>query len=455
MCICSREMIKLIRIKKLPEHRQMKIIALKCSIFILLLFSTAAQAQSLKSADTIRIDIKTAEQRFIQQNLSILAAKYDVDIAKTNILQARLWYNPNITYSQTLYNYATNRWFDISNTPDKNGNPGNGDVNIQLQQLISYAGRHTDLVRLNKIDAQRAQYTFEEVVRALKLELYNDFSTLFGDQQKVKLYDNQISALNNLIKSTEEQLKLGVSSKNDLTRLEAERQDDRNQLLNSQSELQDAETDLKILLHYPIGAYLVVENGLPNSNFETPPLATVLNTANQNRGDLKLSQKSVEYEQQNLKLQRALAVPDLNIGGMYDRAGGAGYNYTGISLSSDIPIFNRNQGSVLAAKYQIRKALLSDSLQMNTVQSEVEGAYMKLQKYKIQYDAVDKNYSKDLEDMVSNAISNYNKKLISLLEFLDQMRAYTSAKSGIIDMNTNYFNAIENLNYQVGADIIK
>jgi cobalt-zinc-cadmium efflux system outer membrane protein len=447
--------------KKLAKKKKLTDILMNANIlicsFLLVAFRqfNASGQNSQYRVDTIRIDVKSAEQRFVQQNLSILAAKYDVDIAKSSIMQARLWYNPNITYSQTLYNYGTHKFLDATNAPDANGNPGNGDVSIQIQQLITYAGRHTNLVKLNKIDAERAQYIFEEVVRALKLELYNGFSTLSGDQKKLTLYNNQIAALDNLIKSLQEQVKLGVSSKNDLIRLQAERQDDRNQLLIVQSELQDAETDLKILLHYPVGTYLMAENELPKTNVELPAMAMALNIASQNRGDLKLAHKSVDYEVQNLKLQRSLAVPDLSIGAVYDRAGGAGYNYTGISLSSDIPIFNRNQGLILASKYQLSKAQISDSIQTYTVQNQVEGSYTKLLRYKTQYDALDKNYQEDLANLVNGAITNYNKKLISLLEFLDQMRAYTSAKTGLIDMDTNYFNAIQNLNYQVGTDIIK
>jgi len=415
------------------------------------LLFVASIAWGQAKTDTVKLDIKAAEDRFVHQNMAILAAKYDVEIAKTNILQAQLWYNPNLTYGQTLYNYSTHKLFDVSN--NDNGT-GNGELYLQLQQLISYAGRHTNLVKLNKIDADRAQYVFEEVVRSLKLELYNDFGTLYADQRKAALFASQIKALNNLIQSTEEQLKLGVSSKNDLVRLKAERQDDQSQLLQVQSELLDAETDVKTLLHYPIGTFVVTESDLPKMSQELPPLVNLLNTA-QNRGDLKLANKTVDYESQNLKLQKSLAVPDLNIGAEYDRAAGAGYNYTGISLSSDIPVFNRNQGAVLAAKYSIEKAKLNDSLQYFTVRNQVEGAYAKLLQNKMAFESLDKGYEADLEELATNAVNNYNKKLISLLEFLDQIRSYTSAKAAFIEMNANYFNAIQNLNYQVGSDTIK
>ena len=418
------------------------------AVCLFLSFKTYAQT-SLAASDTVVITIQDAEQRFITQDLAIIAARYDIDIAKTNVMQSKLWYNPNVTYSQTFYNNETKKFFDT------NPHTTNGEWNVQIQQMISYAGRHVNQVKLDKIDVERAQYTFEEVVRALKLQMYKDFSSVNGDQQKATLYKRQIVSLDTLIASTKKQLSLGVSSKNDLVRLQAEELNDKNQLLATESDLQDNETDLKILLHYPLKSYLKTQNNNVSDITSLPALADVLNTANQSRGDLKYTHKTIDYQVQNLRLQRSLSVPDLSIGLDYDKAGSAGYDYSGISISSDIPFFNRNQGQVAAAKFQISKAQVSDTLQSTTVEEEVSGAYFKLFKYREQFDATDKSYAGDLDQLEKSAVDNYGKKLISLLDFLDQMRTYTSAKSDLIDLNTNYFNARQNLNYQVGTTIIK
>ncbi len=450
MCTDNRQIHEQSRANVVKIDKKLKFILHISSLVFVLLFAFKSNAQtSLAPSDTVTITLQDAEQRFISQDLAIIAAKYDVDIAKTNVLQSKLWYNPNVTYSQTFYNNGTKKFFDT------NPESSNGEWSVQLQQMISYAGRHVNQVRLDKLDVERAQFTFEEVVRALKLQMYNDFSTVNGDQQKASLFKRQIVSLDTLIASTKKQLTLGVSSKNDLVRLQAEELNDKNQLLTTESELQDNETDLKILLHYPLKSYLKTKNNEALDQTQLPALADVINTANQNRGDLKYSHKTIDYQVQNLKLQRSLGVPDLSIGLDYDKAGGAGYNYSGIGISSDIPFFNRNQGQIAAAKYEISKAQVNDTLQATTVENEVEGAYFKLFKYKQQYDATDKNYASDLDQLETNAVNNYEKKLISLLDFLDQMRTYTSAKSDVIDLKTNYFNARQNLNYQVGTTIIK
>ncbi|WP_228005199.1 TolC family protein [Leptospira borgpetersenii] len=54
----------------------------------------------------------------------------------------------------------------------------------------------------------------------------------------------------------------------------------------------------------------------------------------------------IKAEQTNLALQRSLAIPDLTLGGSWDRAGNYINNYYGFTVSISIPTFDRNQGNI-------------------------------------------------------------------------------------------------------------
>ena len=96
-----------------------------------------------------------------------------------------------------------------------------------------------------------------------------------------------------------------------------------------------------------------------------------------------------------------------------------------------------------------------DTLKINSVHNEVASAYASLVKIKSELDAMDPKYNSDLEDLVDYALKNYNKRYISLLEFLDQLRSYANARIGLIDLNTNYFKAIQYMNYTTGTTLVK
>ena len=60
----------------------------------------------------------------------------------------------------------------------------------------------------------------------------------------------------------------------------------------------------------------------------------------------------------------------------------------------------------------------------------------------------------DLETLNQEMLNNFEKKNISLIEFLDYYDAY---KENAVQLNTllyNRINAFENLNFSVGKDII-
>ena len=85
----------------------------------------------------------------------------------------------------------------------------------------------------------------------------------------------------------------------------------------------------------------------------------------------------------------------------------------------------------------------------------MEASYVKLVNNKQQLDKLPSDYPDELESLIASAIKNYNKRYISILEFLDLVRTYTSAKLSLIDLNSNYFNTIQNLNYYIGTQLIK
>src|ERR1041384_2420633 len=118
------------------------------------LISFASETQEMKQ-DSIIITLADAEKRFVEQSLSLIAAHYDVTAANEQVLDAKLWYNPQLTYSQTLYDPETKKYFDNSPT---------GQYDVQLSQLFSIAGRHTNTVKLAKLNAQKGEWQFKDVV---------------------------------------------------------------------------------------------------------------------------------------------------------------------------------------------------------------------------------------------------------------------------------------------------
>ena len=419
-------------------------------VFFLMLISVsyfnsfAANAQELKQ-DSITITLPEAEKRFVEQSLSVIAAHYDVTVANEGVLDAKLWYNPQLTYSQGLYDPQTKKYFDNSAT---------GQFDVQLSQLFSIAGRHTNTVKLAKLNAQKSELQFKDVVRSLKLELYKDYETIYADEQKVKLYEYETDHLNKLLEGEKQQLQLGAVSQNEVIRLTAEIQQLTNSSVQNYNELLDAQHDLKTLLNYNEKVFLVAAP-VADVAGQLPSMDAVITTAEQNRPDYLLSKTEVEYEKQNIRLQRSLGVPDMNLTVEHDQASSYVRDYNGIGISFPLPVFNRNQHQVRIAKAQYNKAIAEDSIQTYSLHNEVGQAYASYININKRFGSVSGDFSNQLDQLNQNALSNYSKRFINLIDFLDQVRTYTQSAINLIDLKHQFHDAVNSLNYVTGTVIIK
>ena len=403
----------------------------------------------LPKEDTIYLNIPNAEQRFVNMNLSLLAKQYDVKIAQATYLQAKLWYNPNLTYGQTLYNEDSKKFFD-------NNYPSQGEVDrtFQLQQLLTIGGRHSATAKLAKVGVKQSQFQLADLLRSLKYQMYTDISDLYNNQSLVYMYVSEEEKIKHLVESTKALYKAGNASGNDVIRLQAQLQDIVAQEITTRQAISNDEQDLGILLVYPGNTYIVVKD-LGMSIGEIPPYLSILDSAKNNRPDLKLAYAGVQYSEQNLKLQHSTSVPDLTLGVSNIGAGSVVPDYWGITASIDLPAFNRNQWNVRAAKEEEKQAELNDSLALYSVMNQVTAAYTNLYRINNQYAQIDSQYGNDLEEMMNNAINNFDKRYINLLDLLSQINTYIDGKTNLINMKVQYFNAIHSINYTTGIDIIK
>ncbi len=414
-------------------------------ILIVISFFSANKTISAQSfnQDTVLINIPDAEQRFVNKNLTLLINKYNIDIAKANYLQAKLWYNPNLSYWQEMYSPITKKVFSAS---DESGG--------QIQQLFSLAGKHNATWKLAEVGVKLAEYQLADLLRNLKYELHTDISDLYYNQQLIKMYRDEEVKIKHLLESTQELFKHGDVAKGDVIQLQAQLQDLIAQEMTSQQATNNDEQDLKILLLYPEKTYFVVKE-LPTVKNDLPTYHAVLDSAEKNRPDLLLSYAGSEYAQKNLKLQRVTAVPDLSLSTTYESANDYAPYFWGIQASMDLPVWNRNQWNIKAAKYGTMQAELTDSLTFNTVKNQVTNAYCTLLLTNKQLNQIDPQYGNDLNEMMNNAVKNFENHNINLLTLLSYINTYNDGKTNLINLQVQYYNAIHNINLNTGIELIK
>lgn len=400
-------------------------------------------------ADTSGLTIEAAENQFIKNNLNLLAQQYNIAAAKAAVLQARFLPNPNFAFQQALVGRAA---------------PSNGEMirpfeerTFQIQQLILLAGKRNKQVDFQVINAEMAECQFGEILRALSFQLHTTFYEMYFLQQSWEMYQSEIGVIRRLVVAYQEQYQKGNIPYKEVVRLQSFLFSLESEQQSLRIQLTEDEATLKILLADNTATYIVPVSAEADLNLRSPSslqLSELTAIANQNRSNQKLQEASVRLEKSNLNLQRALATPDLMVSYFYDRAGSYVNHYSGLTLSVDLPVFNRNRGNIKVAENRV---LASEKYKQQTgvvLDNEVLKALVQAQDSERMFRAFDPDFLNNYQRLIAGVIENYQKRNISLIEFTDFLESY---KNSVIQLNTlrnARQQAFEQLNYVVGKKVI-
>jgi outer membrane protein, heavy metal efflux system len=403
---------------------------------------------ALQAQDTLAINLQKAEQQFLEKNLQLLASKYDVDIAKAQVMQARLFNNPSVQVSTALYNQNDHKLLDVSNAT--------GQYGINVQQLITLAGKRNKQIKLAEINATQSDNTLLELLRTLRFTLRSDFYNAYFLRGSINAFTQQINTLKQLDSTYAAFLAKGLVTLKDVVRirsllysLQAEQTDLQNQLRDVQSELQLLLQDNK--------TFFIPEVNDAHLAFVSPQLnlQQLLDTASANRYDLKSANTAVAYNQQNLALQKALRVPDLTLGAEFDKRGSYINNATFLNAAIDLPFFNRNQGNIKAAKASVDQSKALYTQQQAIVENDVQKAYGKMLNTQKMLQSFDPGFNSQYEQLMKGVAENFGKRNLSLIDFADFVESYRNNVLQFNQLQNDRRQAIESLNFAVGKLIIE
>jgi len=422
--------------------------------FIACLFLAArafglAQAPAART-DTVAVTLQQAEERFLNNNLQLLAGRFNIDAAKAAVDQAELWSNPNISIEQNAYNKFTRRYFDVTKT---------GNTDIQLQQLILLAGKRGKQIRLAEINSRIAENSFYDLLRALKFELRTDFFDLYFLQKSLAFYDETIPSVRKTVAATETIYQKRSILLSEVLRLKSLLFSLENERLGLMNQISEIENGMGVLLRDTSGSAsyfipLLDSRAIDTLQVESISLQDVVTTAMEKRPDYKNAETQIEYEEINLSLQKAMRIPDLTIGGTYSRAGSYIPDYYALTLSIDLPIFNRNQGNVEISENTLEADKLLREFSRKTLEKEIVTAYRKAVDTDSLFRAFDKKFTGEYKTLVEGMDADYQKRNITIIEFTDFYESYRTSMLQMNQLQNERLDAFEGLNYAAGTSLI-
>ena len=425
-------------------HYRLTVLMVCCTVYV------HSAAQQIVATDTLSLSLPDIEKKFIDSNLQLLAAHYNVDAQKALIQQAKLWSNPVLNTDQVIA--ANGKFFPYGKNADGSYS---GQYFIQVQQLIQTARKRGKLIDLATTNTKLSELQLQDLLRNLRYQLHTDYYTIQQQLSSKAILDGQLQQLNYLLTGMQAQLNAGNIAQKDYLRIQALVIALQQDITDLNKSIADTQSDIKTLLQLKDHSFIKPAEQLQTDIALTGSPETLFETARQNNPYYQLQQTQTVFQQQNLVYQKALRVPDITLSPNFDRNSNFSPNYLGLGISLPIPVLNKNQGNIKSAEFSVKQQQAVTQSAETELQNNISNAYTKLLLTLQQNNSTQKDFYKKYQAMYGNVLSSYRQKQISLLEFLDFFNDYTSSQQRLLQQQLNVQLSKEELNYTIGTDVIK
>lgn len=416
----------------------MKLMCVVCRILVFTTVSVYGQT------DTLRVTMRSADSLFAARSFYLLAAGMNIEASKALVLQASLFPNPTFAADINAYDPENKKFFHIGNT---------GQKGFQLEQLILLGGKRKAEIELASTNAAMAELELRNLTRTLKFKLHTELAEIGQQQALLMKYNSQLALLDTLLNAYELSVMHGTIAMKDLVRLKGvylNLNNDRAELLHKYFE---AQATVQTLIQTTQPVYFEFSESDINNHIKTTSLEVLEQDALENHPELMLMQENQKAAEQYLRYQRALSIPDINFNASYDQRGGAFTNQINTGISIPLPLWNRNQGNIKASAFRVKEAEYHLQAARREKIAVLHNHYALYKQTVAEYQKASSLYNQDFETTVRGMVYNFQRRNVSLLEFVDFFESYNQVLAEIARMKTQLVTSAELLNLSIGKDV--
>ena len=367
------------------------------------LWGVAAVAQ----AQTLTLD--AALQTAFANNPDLAAAQWDIDIAEGGRQQAGLIPNPVASWD------AEDTRRDTRTTT------------IKLSQTLELGGKRGARIDVATRAQDAAALTLEQRRNTLRAEVIDSYYGALRAQERLDLAQRSMALAERGLVVANGRVSAGKSSPVEATRAQVQLSEIRLELNRAQMGLTDAyrrlatntgsaSTDFRAVATQPQST-----SSLPSAN---QLLARLEQTA-----ELRLAELQILQNEASVGLEKAQRIPDLDvsIGSQYDASVRERVNLVGVSMP--IPLFNRNQGNVLAASRRADQARDLRNAAELRLRTEIRQALDLWHTANTEVRAFNQQILPAAQSAVDSATRGFEMGKFNFLEVLDAQRTLIAART--------------------------
>ena len=132
---------------------------------------------------------------------------------------------------------------------------------------------------------------------------------------------------------------------------------------------------------------------------------------------------------------------------------GAFNNQLSAGFSIPLPLRNRNQGNIKTAQYKVQESGYQIQAIENGIYAEIQNAFSYYVQTISEYEKATKLYNQDFDITIKGMTDNFQKRNVSIIEFIDFFEAYNEVLTELTRIKTQLVVSAEELNRLTGKDI--
>ena len=397
-----------------------------------LLLATAALSHAGPATDVGEpsgaLTLRQALALALTRSPELASVGFDIRIAEARILQAKLLPNPDAEL--TSENIAGS---------DRYSNARRSENTLLLGQLIELGGKRRARVREAAFGRDLAAFDYETKKREVFLKTAEQFIEVLAGQRRVQITDDLVRLANDFVPAIEKRVEAGKASDLEKTRFDVA-------VASARIDSEQAKHDLLAARQR-----LAAQWGSTKPRFASavgdldsvPPTASLETLASRLAANPRLARFGAEIAQREAALARekAAAFPDVTL-----RAGPRQINETKdttavVALSLPLPLWNRNQGNIGAARERVAKASAEQAAAAAALMTELSDAYQNLARARSTISILRENVLPGAESALKATNEGYEAGRFSYLDVLDARRTIGGARTQYLQAVTDYHKA--------------
>lgn len=370
-----------------------------------------------------KLTLREAVTLALKHNPELAGFSWEIRTREALAYQASLWPNPELE-------------IEGEGLGKSSGSSRYEDASVGIGQLFLTAGKLAKRTRVAELQSDLAAWDYETARLRVLTQVATAYVSVLAAQEQVALAQDSTDLAERVFDVISEQVEEGKTSPVERTRTRVVLSLSRVDLDRARRGLEAAKEQLAATWGGTTATFEEVLGEL--DRVETfPPLSSLVEVVSENP---QIARWAVELEERraDLSLAKARAYPDFKLGGALERLAESDETAAIASISLPLPLFNRNQGGIDAARSGLAQAQIQRRDTEVRVRAALNTTYRGLQAAYTEATTIRDETLPDAEQVFEAVQTGYQTGKFDLLDVLDAERTLFNIREQYVEGLARY-----------------